>query len=89
MAVVSVAVAVQQTAVKVSTVASDGVAHTVAVCALDGTVHVGGAGVSAVNGVPVSPGAPVTVRCGRGDGLFVVAGSGTVNVRVLRVGADS
>lgn len=89
MAVKNASVAVS-TAVAVSTTASDGIGHTVSVAPVDGTVYAGGDNtVTSSNGFPITPSTPQSFALGKGDSLYLVAASGTVNVRVIRVGADS
>lgn len=89
MPIIAAAQAVTTTAVKVSTTAADGAAHTVVVAAVDGTVYAGGSAVTSSTGLPVAPGGVLSVRVLAADSLYLVSAAGTVNTRVLRTGADT
>lgn len=89
MAIKTAAVGVTSTAAAVSTTSSDGIGHTVSVAPVDGTVYAGGSDVTTANGFPITPSTPQSFALAKGDVLWLVAASGTVNVRVIRLGADS
>ena len=90
MAVISVRVAVGDTATALQSEDTGGVVGSgTAVKNLDGskTVYLGGEDVTTANGYPLPPGGEVSFDNENGDIVYGVVGTGTANVAVLRVGA--
>lgn len=52
-------------------------------CPTNGDVYLGGASVTSTNGIPIRSGQTLTLATKEIQGYFVVAGSGTVDVRFL------
>lgn len=89
MGIFTAALGITTTAVAISRIASTGDGQAVSVTPLDGTVYVGGADVTAASGTPATPSMPVALTLPKGETLYAIAAAGTVNVRIMRVGADS